>query len=78
MKRLKFVSAEECIQHLLDEQVHLIVEYRDEDRKQKQITLTEERIQEVGEYLLKPGAMGYYRKDGIFYEILAEWLKQKK
>lgn len=75
MKRLKFTSVGDCIQHLVEEQVQLIVEYRDEDRKQKQITLTQERIEEVGDYLSKPGAMGYYRKDGIFYEIIAEWLK---
>lgn len=75
MKRLKFASVDECIQHLIEEQVQLVVEYRDEDRKQKQITLTQELIKEVGEYLSKPGAMGYYRKDGIFFEIIAEWLK---
>ncbi|MGC5327037.1 hypothetical protein [Brevibacillus sp. SYSU BS000544] len=75
MKRLKFASVEDCIQHLIEEQVQLILEYKDEDRKQKQVTLTQERIREVGEYLSKPGALGYYRKDGIFYEIIAERLK---
>lgn len=75
MKRLKFATVEQLIQHLIEEQVQLIVEYRDEDRKQKQITVTQERVQEVGEWLSKPSAMGYYRKDGIFYEIIVDCLK---
>lgn len=75
MKRLKFATVEDLIQHLQEEQVQLVVEYLDESRKQRQLTLTPDRSQEVGEWLAKPQAVAYYRKDGIFYEIIAEWLK---
>ncbi|MGD8191632.1 hypothetical protein ACQCN2_16750 [Brevibacillus ginsengisoli] len=75
MKRLKFATVEALILHLREEQVNLVVEYRDEAGKQRQVTLTQDRVEEVGELLTQSQAMAYYRKDGIFYEIVAEWLK---
>lgn len=75
MKRLNFATVDALIQHLREEQVTLVVEYRDEAGKQRQVTLTEDRVEEVGEWLAQAKAMAYYRKDGIFYEIVAEWLK---
>ncbi len=74
MKRLLFDTVEELIKHLQEEQVNLLVEYRDEARKQKQLTLTSDRYEEVGEWLAKTGAAAYYRKDGVFYEIVPKWL----
>ena len=75
MKRLKFATVEALVQHLREEQVNLVVEYRDESGKQRQFTLTPDRVEEVGELLAQTQAMAYYRKDKIFYEIVAEWLK---
>ncbi len=76
MKRISFASAEELIAHCRQENVALVVEYQDENNRQRQVTLAEDTLADVEAYLRKPNAMAYYRKDGIFYEIVAAWLRR--
>lgn len=73
MKRTVFATPEELIRHCLREGVSLVVEYRNEENKQRQVVLAGERLAEVGNYLDAPKAEAYYRKDGLFFEVIAGW-----
>lgn len=73
MKRIVFATPEELIQHCENEQVSLVVEYRDEAGKQRQVVLGGERLPEAKTYIESPKAEAYYRKDGVFYEVVASW-----
>lgn len=73
MKRIAFATPDELIRHCQQEEVSLVVEYRDEDRKQRQVVLSAERLADVKTYIELPNAEAYYRKDGLFYEVIASW-----
>ncbi|WNC17051.1 hypothetical protein [Brevibacillus brevis] len=73
MKRIAFATPEELIQHCRKEEVGLVVEYRDETNKQRQVVLSGERLAEVETYMNSAKAEAYYRKDGIFFEVIAGW-----
>ncbi|MFG0216732.1 hypothetical protein ACFU8X_27115 [Brevibacillus porteri] len=73
MKRITFATPEELIQHCQLEDVSLVVEYRDDVNKQRQVTLTGEQLAEAQTYLNFSKSEAYYRKDGLFYEVIAGW-----
>lgn len=73
MKRITFATPEELRQHCLQEEVSLVVEYRDETNKQRQVILAGERLVEVDSYIRQAKSEAYYRKDGIFFEVIAGW-----
>jgi hypothetical protein len=73
MKRITFATPEELMQHCLQEEVSLVVEYRDETNKQRQVVLAGERLAEAEAYMGKAKSEAYYRKDGIFFEVIAGW-----
>lgn len=73
MKRITFATPEELMQHCLKEEVSLVVEYRDETNKQRQVVLTGDRLAEADSYIRQAKAEAYYRKDGIFFEVIAGW-----
>jgi hypothetical protein len=75
MKRISFATPEELRQHCLREEISLVVEYRDEQNKQRQVVLAGDRLAELEAYFAMPNAQAYYRKDGIFFEIVATWLQ---
>jgi hypothetical protein len=75
VKRIPFATPEELRQHCLREEISLVVEYRDEQNKQRQVILQGEKLAGLEEVFGYPGVMAYYRKDGIFYEVVAGWLK---
>ncbi|MFY0543338.1 hypothetical protein [Brevibacillus sp. H7] len=75
MKRIAFATPEELTEHCLREEISLVIEYRDEHNKQRQVVLQGEELNELEEYFRYSGVTAYYRKDGIFYEIKAEWLR---
>jgi hypothetical protein len=74
MKRISFATPEELREYCLREEINLIVEYRDEQNKQRQVTLAGDRLAELETCFAKPKAQAYFRKDGIFFEIVAAWL----
>ncbi|GIO07142.1 hypothetical protein J31TS6_31700 [Brevibacillus reuszeri] len=73
MKRVTFLTPEELVAHCENEEVSLVIEYRDDDNKQRQVTLAGERLKEAAEYLRRPKFEAYYRKDGIFFEVVVGW-----
>lgn len=73
MKRIAFATPEELIEHCQKEEISLVIEYRDEANKQRQVILAGERLGEAAAYLKQAKAEAYYRKDGIFFEVLAGW-----
>ncbi|GAB1532982.1 MULTISPECIES: hypothetical protein [Brevibacillus] len=73
MKRITFTTPEELIQHCQSEEVSLVVEYRDDVNKQRQVILTGEQLAEAQTYLNFSKSEAYYRKDGLFYEVIAGW-----
>lgn len=73
MKRITFTTPEELIQHCQLEEVSLVVEYRDDVNKQRQVILTGEQLAEAKTYLDFSKSEAYYRKDGLFYEVIAGW-----
>ncbi|EJL24409.1 hypothetical protein [Brevibacillus sp. BC25] len=73
MKRITFSTPEELIQHCQSEEVSLVVEYRDDVNKHRQVTLTGEQLVEAQNYLNFSKSEAYYRKDGLFYEVIAGW-----
>ncbi|MFD2371979.1 hypothetical protein ACFSO0_18795 [Brevibacillus sp. GCM10020057] len=73
MKRIAFATPDELIRHCLHEKVSLVVEYRDEDNKQRQVILAGERLADVPKYIGLPKAEAYYRKGGLFFEVIAGW-----
>lgn len=73
MKRVTFLTPEELVQHCQDEEVSLVIEYRDDENKQRQVILSGERLEEAGTYLNRSKPEAYYRKDGIFFEVVAGW-----
>ncbi|BAH43208.1 hypothetical protein BBR47_22310 [Brevibacillus brevis NBRC 100599] len=73
MKRITFTTPEELIQHCQSEAVSLVVEYRDDVNKQRQVILTGEQLAEAQTYLNFSKSEAYYRKDGLFYEVIAGW-----
>lgn len=75
MKRISFATPEELRQHCLQEEISLVVEYRDEQNKQRQLILQGETLDRLQEVFGYPGVTAYYRKDGTFYEVVAKWLK---
>ena len=75
MKRITFQTPNELADYGRERDVAITVEYRDENRKQRQVILSDERLAEIGEYLAKPNAMAYFKEDKIFYEVNAAWLR---
>jgi hypothetical protein len=75
MKRISFATPEELLEHCRKEAVELVVEYTDQEKKQRQIRLSAESLQldALNECFAQKNVMAYYRKDGIFYEIVAKW-----
>lgn len=73
MKRIIFDTPEQLIEQCQKEEVSLVIEYRDEDSKQRQVILTGEKLAEAKKYLDFSKSEAYYRKDGIFYEVVAGW-----
>jgi hypothetical protein len=73
MKRVTFATPEELREHCLRENLSLVVEYRDEDNRQRQVVLAGERLNELEAFIDRPKAEAYFRKDGIFYEVVAGW-----
>lgn len=73
MKRITFATPEELIQHCRKEEISLVVEYRDEANKQRQVILSGERLREAETYMNLAKSEAYYRKDGIFFEVVAGW-----
>lgn len=74
MKRITFQNPTELSEYGREREVAITVEYRDENGKQRQVILSDERLAEIGEYLAKPNAMAYFKEEKIFYEVIAEWL----
>ncbi|RAP30387.1 hypothetical protein C2W64_01579 [Brevibacillus laterosporus] len=74
MKRITFQNPTELAQYGREREVAITVEYRDENGKQRQVILSDERLAEIGKYLEKPNAMAYFKEEKIFYEVIAEWL----
>jgi len=75
MKRITFQTPNELADYGRERDVAITVEYRDENRKQRQVILSDERLAEIGEYLAKPNAMAYFKEEKIFYEVNAAWLR---
>lgn len=73
MKRISFATPDELIQHCQKEEVSLVIEYRDEANKQRQVVLAGDRLQEAATYWEQAKAEAYYRKDGIFFEVIPGW-----
>ncbi|MED4581632.1 hypothetical protein P9578_02400 [Brevibacillus choshinensis] len=73
MKRITFAAPEELMQHCLNEEVSLVVEYRDETNKQRQVVLAGDRLAEADTFIRQAKSEAYYRKDGIFFEVIAGW-----
>ncbi|EMT53814.1 MULTISPECIES: hypothetical protein [Brevibacillus] len=73
MKRVTFASAQELKEYCLEQELSLVVEYRDDQNKQRQVILSGERLEEAGMYLDRPKAEAYFRKDGVFHEVIAGW-----
>lgn len=76
MKRLAFATPEQLAEYCSGEHVTLIVEFTDEEGRQQQVTFQEDTLSLAGEFLQKKNAMAYFRKEKLFYEIVAEWLKE--
>jgi hypothetical protein len=76
MKRVTFATAEELRSYCQSEQLSLVIEYRDEQQKQRQVILQGDTLAQLETYLALADAMAYYRKDGIFHEVVAAWLKK--
>lgn len=74
MKRITFTTPEELVEHCQREDVNLVIEYRDAANKQRQVILAKDRLQEAVTYLSYAKAEAYYRKDGIFFEVIAGWI----
>lgn len=74
MKRLAFATPDELIDYCQQEEVALIIEYRDAQRKQRQVTLKGEALRDIAAYFREEQVMAYFRKEKLFYEIKAEWL----
>jgi len=72
MKRIVFATPEELVEHCLQEEVSLVVEYRDESNKQRQVVLTSEQLSQAPAYLSYDKSEAYYRKDGIFFEVVLQ------
>ena len=73
MKRITFTTPDELVAHCLQEEVNLVIEYRDAANKQRQVILSGDRLQEAATYLDYNKPEAYYRKDGIFFEVIAGW-----
>jgi hypothetical protein len=75
MKRIVFESPEELLAHCRREAVDLVIEYVDQEKKQRQIRLAAEALdlETLRQSFAQQQVMAYYRKDGIFYEIVAKW-----
>ncbi|MGO0060759.1 hypothetical protein ACTID9_12230 [Brevibacillus fluminis] len=74
MKRLAFATPEELTAYCMAEEVALIIEYRDEQGKQRQVTLKGDALGDLAGYFGQRDVMAYFRKDKLFYEIKPEWL----
>lgn len=72
MKRIVFATPEELVEHCLREEVSLVVEYKDEANKQRQVVLAKEQLSQAPVYLRYDKAEAYYRKDGIFFEVAVQ------
>ncbi|GIO00016.1 hypothetical protein ABE137_12845 [Brevibacillus laterosporus] len=75
MKRITFQTPDELADYGRERDVAITVEYRDENGKQRQVILSDERLAEIGEYLAKPNAMAYFKEEKMFYEVMAAWLR---
>ncbi|MCR8994977.1 hypothetical protein SMD22_10665 [Brevibacillus halotolerans] len=75
MKRITFQTPNELADYGRERDVAITVEYRDENGKQRQVILSDERLAEIGEYLAKTNAMAYFKEEKIFYEVNAAWLR---
>ncbi|QOT00823.1 hypothetical protein JNUCC42_09215 [Brevibacterium sp. JNUCC-42] len=75
MKRITFQSPAELAEYGREREIAITVEYLDENGKQRQVILSDERLAEIEEYLSKPNAMAYFKEEKIFYEVIAEWLE---
>jgi hypothetical protein len=73
MKRVTFATPEVLREHCLRENLSLIVEYRDEENRQRQVVLEGERLNELETYINRPKAVAYFRSAGIFHEVVAGW-----
>lgn len=75
MKRISFGTPDELLAHCQNEAIDLIVEYTDEEKKQRQARLSSAELQlpTLIQLFSNQNVMAYYRKDGIFYEINAKW-----
>ncbi|KGT72788.1 hypothetical protein MA20_48245 [Bradyrhizobium japonicum] len=76
MKRVQFAAAEELRSFCKQAEVQLVLEYRDVNGKQRQVILQENDLDQVETYFTEPEVMAYYRKDGIFYEVVASWAQK--
>ncbi|WP_139489446.1 hypothetical protein [Brevibacillus dissolubilis] len=76
MKRITFAAPEEVADYCREEDVILVVEYQDENGRQRQVKLAPDQLQDLGVYWEKPGTMAYFKKEKIFYEIVAGWTKR--
>ncbi len=76
VKRIAFAEPQALGDYCAQEAVTLVIEYRDEHGKQRQVTLAGESLGELGSYFSKDDVMAYFRKEGIFYEVKAEWLQK--
>lgn len=75
MKRITFATPEALLVHCVQEEVRLVVEYQDEQNKQQQLTLVGDGLAQIEQLFTFSNVMAYYRKDGIFYEVVAAWNK---
>jgi hypothetical protein len=76
MKRISFSSPEELAEHCKNEETSLIVEFKDDAGRQQQVTLSPQESERIKEYMDKPESMAYFRKDGIFFEVVPDWRDQ--
>lgn len=77
MKRVPFASPDELLDHCRQEAVDLIIEYMDHDKKQRQVRLAaqEMTIEQLETYFAQQSVTAYYRKESIFFEVVAKWTK---
>lgn len=73
MKRMKFSTPEELEQYCLSTDLSLVVEFKDEHNKQRQVTLQKDALKQAKDLLKHSTASAYFRHEGMFYEVVAEW-----
>lgn len=76
MKRIPFDTPGALLVHCRQENVDLVVESTDTEKKQRQarIAAADLNAEQIVALFSQEKVMAYYRKDGIFFEIIAKWL----